>query len=146
MRNQNPENIISKKTGASHSATFLEFAQHKHSHPLTYSSPPRFTSLPIYQRPPHREINGTNRTNRNRIMSNSTSSTPTKNTTTPSPTITPLHDPSHQAKIIPAKPLGVSNRKCDGVLLCILVRWVIDGRKDGFECQTRNVVNMLCVW
>ncbi|OXB33346.1 hypothetical protein J007_06957 [Cryptococcus neoformans] len=42
-------------------------------------------------------------------MSNSTSSTPTKSTTTPSPTITPLHDPSHQAKVIPVKPLGVSN-------------------------------------
>lgn len=67
-------------------------------------------------------------------MSNSTSSTPTKNTATPSPTITPLHDPSHQAKIIPAKPLGLSNSKYDGLDL-YPSRGVIDGQKDGFECR-----------
>ncbi|WWD16737.1 hypothetical protein CI109_101168 [Kwoniella shandongensis] len=40
----------------------------------------------------------------------SASSTPNKSSTTSSPTITPLHDPKHQAKIIPqAKPLGVAN-------------------------------------
>ncbi|WVR04029.1 hypothetical protein IAU60_001028 [Kwoniella sp. DSM 27419] len=40
----------------------------------------------------------------------SNTSTPTKSSTTPSPTITPLHDPEHQAKVIPpVKPLGTSN-------------------------------------
>jgi len=39
------------------------------------------------------------------------------NTSTPvkagpaSPTITPLHDPAHQAKVIKPAPLGTSNRK-----------------------------------
>ncbi|WWC60006.1 uncharacterized protein I303_102569 [Kwoniella dejecticola CBS 10117] len=39
----------------------------------------------------------------------SATSTPTKSTSA-SPTITPLHDPSHQATVIaPSKPLGVAN-------------------------------------
>ncbi|KAK6906975.1 hypothetical protein L486_04302 [Kwoniella mangroviensis CBS 10435] len=42
-------------------------------------------------------------------MSSSTSSTPNKSTSS-SPTITPLHDPKHQAKVIaPSKPLGTAN-------------------------------------
>nr|XP_018264417.1 uncharacterized protein I303_02583 [Kwoniella dejecticola CBS 10117]OBR86575.1 hypothetical protein I303_02583 [Kwoniella dejecticola CBS 10117] len=41
----------------------------------------------------------------------SATSTPTKSTSA-SPTITPLHDPSHQATVIaPSKPLGVANLK-----------------------------------
>ncbi|WRT65467.1 uncharacterized protein IL334_002410 [Kwoniella shivajii] len=42
-------------------------------------------------------------------MSSSSSSTPNKSTSA-SPTITPLHDPKHQAKVIqPVKPLGTAN-------------------------------------
>ncbi|ODN80705.1 hypothetical protein, variant [Cryptococcus amylolentus CBS 6039] len=40
----------------------------------------------------------------------SPTATPVKDNNAPSPTITPLHDPSHQAKVIPqTKPLGASN-------------------------------------
>ncbi|WVF66826.1 hypothetical protein IAT40_001568 [Kwoniella sp. CBS 6097] len=40
----------------------------------------------------------------------SNNSTPSGSSTSPSPTITPLHDPKHQATVIaPAKPLGVTN-------------------------------------
>ncbi|WWC87500.1 uncharacterized protein L201_002390 [Kwoniella dendrophila CBS 6074] len=42
-------------------------------------------------------------------MSSSNTSTPAKSTSA-SPTITPLHDPKHQAKVIaPSKALGVAN-------------------------------------
>jgi hypothetical protein len=43
----------------------------------------------------------------------STHSTPTKSVSEgSSPNITPLHDPSHQAKVMPqAKPLGHANRE-----------------------------------
>ncbi|WVQ94441.1 hypothetical protein IAU59_001520 [Kwoniella sp. CBS 9459] len=43
-------------------------------------------------------------------MSNSSTPSKSSTSTSPSPTITPLHDPKHQAKVIaPAKPLGVTN-------------------------------------
>lgn len=42
----------------------------------------------------------------------STTSTPSKQGSVPSPTITPLHDPSQQAKVITQKPLGTVNREC----------------------------------
>ena len=46
-------------------------------------------------------------------------STPTKGHLpgTPSPTITPLHDPAHRAKVMPqAKPLGSANREWVGLI------------------------------
>jgi hypothetical protein len=50
------------------------------------------------------------------MLSSSASSTPSKSATapgTPSPNITPLHDPAHQAKVMKQhKPLGVANREC----------------------------------
>jgi hypothetical protein len=45
-------------------------------------------------------------------MSNQASNTSTPAKSGPSsPTITPLHDPAHQAKVIKPAPLGTSNRK-----------------------------------
>lgn len=78
-------------------------------------------------------------------MSNSTSSTPTKSTTTPSPTITPLHDPSHQAKVIPVKPLGVSNREYNGSRFVSGYRMVdgANGRMEGIECRVGDLMNVV---
>jgi hypothetical protein len=56
----------------------------------------------------------------------STSSTPAKSAPpngagvgagTPSPNITPMHDPAHQAKVMKQhKPLGMANRECGGAV------------------------------
>lgn len=56
----------------------------------------------------------------------STSSTPAKSASpngtgvgadTPSPNITPMHDPAHQAKVMKQhKPLGMANRECGGAV------------------------------
>ncbi|KAL7419779.1 hypothetical protein Q5752_005695 [Cryptotrichosporon argae] len=42
-------------------------------------------------------------------MSTPTSTPARSNTTTPSPTITPMHDPEHRAVVIKQAPLGVAN-------------------------------------
>jgi hypothetical protein len=53
------------------------------------------------------------------------------NTSTPakagpaSPTITPLHDPAHQAKVIKPAPLGTSNRESLNPLSPSLEQWLI---------------------